>query len=177
MANIFLIGDTHFGQQSICKFLNRDGSRVRPWDDAAEMDEAMVDRWNAVVKPVDKVYHLGDVAYAKKALPIMSRLNGKKVLIRGNHDIFKLADYAAHYHDIRGSHKLGDFILSHIPVHPDAITNSWCAGNIHGHTHGNLVMDGDQPDPRYFSVCVERINYTPMALEELIQMSRARAIT
>jgi calcineurin-like phosphoesterase family protein len=176
MPNVFLIGDTHFSHAGICRFLNFDGSKVRPWDDPAEMDEAMVDRWNAVVKPHDKVYHLGDVAIAKKSLVIMSRLNGKKVLIRGNHDIFKLKDYSAYFYDIRGSHKLVNFVLSHIPLHPDAITNGWCVGNVHGHTHGNLVMLGDQPDMRYFSVCVERINYTPLALEDLLQMSRARTM-
>jgi calcineurin-like phosphoesterase family protein len=168
MPNTFLISDTHFGQEGICQFLNWDGSKVRPWDTAAEMDEAMVERWNATVGPGDKVYHLGDVAIARKSLAIMARLNGKKVLIRGNHDIFKLNDYLPHFYDIRGSHKLGNLILSHIPVHPDAITNRWCQGNVHGHTHANLVMAGDQPDPRYFNVCAERIHYTPMALDDLL---------
>lgn len=171
MPNVFLISDTHFGHEGMCKFLNWDGTKVRPWDSAAEMDEVMIERWNAVVKPTDKVYHLGDFCIARKALAIVSRLNGKKVLIRGNHDIFKLKDYAEHFYDVRGSHKLGDFILSHIPVHPEALTNRWCAGNIHGHMHNNIL-----PDPRYINVCVERTDYAPLAFEDLAEYRKSLAI-
>lgn len=162
MPTVFLISDTHFGHAGMCRFLNQDGSKVRPWDNPDEMDEAMVDNWNRVVKTGDKVYHLGDVAMAKKNLAILSRLNGRKVLIKGNHDIFKIKDYAEHFYDVRASHKLGNFILTHIPVHPDSITNRWCAGNVHGHMHNNVI-----DDPRYHNVSVERINYTPYPFDEL----------
>jgi calcineurin-like phosphoesterase family protein len=161
MPNIFLIGDTHFSQQSICEFLNADGSKVRPWDTAAEMDEAMIDRWNAVVKPGDKVYHFGDVTSTRKGIATMAKLNGRKVLIRGNHDIFKL----------------GNLVLSHVPIHPDAITNRWCNGNVHGHLHGKLVMADGFPDPRYVNICVERIYYTPATLEDVLRMVRHPEIT
>jgi len=180
MASVFLIGDSHFGHKNICHFTNYDGSRVRPWDLVEEMDEAMVERWNNVVHPCDKVYHLGDFAMTKAALlSISPRLNGTKVLIRGNHDIFKLKDYAQFFKDVRGSHKLGDFILSHIPVHPDSITNRWCKGNVHGHMHNNVVMVEREmetgigifpemvPDLRYINVSVERINFTPVPFENV----------
>ena len=172
MSNVFLIGDTHFGHQKIYEFLNFDGSKVRPWATAEEGDEIMVERWNAVVGPHDKVYHLGDVAIAKRSLATLERLNGKKVLIRGNHDIFKLNDYAKYFYDIRGSHKLSDYVLSHVPVHVDTITNRWCRGNIHGHLHNNLIRvegssDNVVVDTRYINVSVERINYAPIALEAI----------
>ena len=89
MPNIFLIADTHFAHQNMYTFTNYDGTRCVPWDTAEEGDEFMVDRWNAVVRPEDKVYHLGDVAMHKAGLATW-RLNGTKVLIRGNHDIYKL---------------------------------------------------------------------------------------
>lgn len=161
MPDIFLIADTHFGHKNILGFQNYDGTRVRPWDDVKEMDEAMVERWNSVVRLYDKVYHLGDVAIAKSSLDIMRRLNGRKVLIRGNHDIFKLGDYAKHFYDIRGSHKLDNFIMSHMPIHPESVAR-WCKGNIHGHLHNNVLGD-----PRYLNVSVERINYTPIAFEDI----------
>jgi calcineurin-like phosphoesterase family protein len=100
--NVFIVSDTHFGHANICKFTCR-GVRLRPWDRIEDHDEALVANWNAVVKPTDKVYHLGDVAIAKKSLDILSRLHGDKILIRGNHDIFKLEDYAKHFRDIRAS--------------------------------------------------------------------------
>jgi calcineurin-like phosphoesterase family protein len=173
MPSVFLIGDTHFGHANMLTFTNWDGSKVRPFQTVEEMDETMVERWNSVVKPHDKVYHLGDVAIAKRSLATVARLNGRKVLIRGNHDIFKLKDYTEHFYDIRGSHKLGDFILSHIPIHPESLSR-WCKGNVHGHLHNNVVNQvldiyagRETPDPRYFNVSVERINYTPVALEEI----------
>ena len=96
MGNIFLTADTHFSHAGVCKFLRHDGTKLRPWDNPEEMDEFMVERWNKVVRPNDKVYHLGDVVIARKALAILDRLNGDKVLIKGNHDIFKITDYLKH---------------------------------------------------------------------------------
>lgn len=49
MTNVFLVSDTHFGHQNICKFKNNDGTPLRPWDDVAEMDEEMVKRWNDTI--------------------------------------------------------------------------------------------------------------------------------
>lgn len=173
--NIFLISDTHWGHRGVTEFLNDDGTKLRPWDNVEEMDEALVENWNKVVRPKDKVYHLGDVVINRKALKIMERLNGEKVLIRGNHDIFRLEEYTPYFYDIRGSHKLDNFILSHIPIHENSVAR-WCGGNIHGHLHnervrrrmmeyGNCV--GTEVDPRYYCVSVEQINYTPIAFEDL----------
>lgn len=186
MPSVFLISDTHLGHANMLTFKNWDGSPVRAFSSVEEMDETIVDNWNRVVKPGDKVYHLGDAVMNKKSLPIFSRLNGKKVLIKGNHDTCTLKQYAEHFYDIRGSHLLDNFILSHIPVHPAALEARWCNGNIHGHLHNNLVMMDqvadsgigefiDQvPDPRYFNMSVERINYTPVAFEDLVLSARNR---
>lgn len=166
MPNVFLIADTHFGHQNMYTFMNYDGTKVRPWDTAEEGDEFMVDNWNATVRPEDKVYHLGDVAMHKNGLATMARLNGTKVLVRGNHDIYRLLDYARYFKDVRGSHKLDNYVLTHMPIHPDAVAH-WCEGNIHGHLHNNLVGDC-----RYLNVSVERINYTPIAFEDIETLRR-----
>ena len=43
MPAVFLVSDTHFGHAGVCRFTRNDGcTPLRPWDDAAEMDEAMV---------------------------------------------------------------------------------------------------------------------------------------
>ena len=89
--NIFFTSDTHFAHENMCKFLDYDGERVRPFNNCKECDELMIQNWNEVVKPQDKIYFLGDLAFNKnEADKIMPRLNGKKCLIRGNHDLFKL---------------------------------------------------------------------------------------
>lgn len=182
MGNVFLISDTHFGHQKACEFLNNDGSKMRPWDNSEEMNEAMVKNWNSVVGPKDKVYHLGDVVIGRKHLKTLERLNGDKVLIRGNHDIFKLVDYLPYFRDIRAVHKLDDFVMSHIPIHPDSLGRY--KANVHGHLHSNKVMgarwyrDGenewqvayDIPHSKYLCVSVEQINYTPISLEAVIKL-------
>lgn len=163
MAETFLISDTHFGHGNICRFKRDDGTDLRPWDDVFEMEEALIERWNDAVRPSDKVYHLGDVAIPRRGLKVLERLNGNKVLIRGNHDIFKLSDYTDYFRDVRGCHYLDRCILTHIPVHPVNLTRY--AANIHGHLHYRTVPDEKTglPDLRYYNVCVEHIDYTPIS--------------
>jgi calcineurin-like phosphoesterase family protein len=142
------------------------------------MDEFMVAAWNERVRPNDKVYHLGDVVINRKALKIMSRLNGDKVLIRGNHDIFPDVEYREYFRELRAYHVMNGMILSHIPVHPESLGRFGV--NIHGHTHANRVMvplatSGvlDRVDVRYHCVCVEQTDFAPILFEDVIERIRA----
>lgn len=175
MPASFLVSDTHFGHQGVCRFLRDDGTKLRPWDTAEEMDEEMVRRWNETVRPNDKVYHLGDVVINKKALQTLSRLNGDKVLIKGNHDIFKLEDYTPYFRDIRGYHVMNGMILSHIPVHESALYRF--GTNVHGHTHSNRVMINGEIDIRYHCVCVEQTDFAPILFEDVIKRIEAEGGT
>ena len=173
MPSVFLTSDTHFGHAGVCRFMQNDGvTKLRPWTDPDEMDEEMVKRWNETVKPTDKVYHLGDVVINRKALKIMHRLNGDKVLIRGNHDIFKDDDYREHFRELRAYHVMNGMILSHIPLHPESLGRFGV--NIHGHTHSNRVMTWHPTkqhpvvDPRYHCVCVEQTDFRPILFEDVI---------
>lgn len=169
MPAVFLVSDTHFGHHGVCKFTKEDGSKLRPWTDPDEMDEEMVKRWNETVRPNDKVYHLGDVVINRKALKTLSRLNGDKVLIKGNHDIFRMEDYTPYFRDIRGYHVMNNMILSHIPVHPTS--KGRFAANIHGHLHYHKVMttDGNSVDPWYHCVCVEQTDFKPILFEHVLK--------
>lgn len=158
--NIFLISDTHFGHVGVTVFKDREGNKLRPWDTVREMDKALIENWNKVVRPQDKVYHLGDVIINRKAFSTLMLLNGQKVLIKGNHDIFRPDEYLRYFKDIRGYHVLDNFLMSHIPVHPDSIERF--KGNIHGHLHSNKINDS-----RYFNVSVEQIGFTPIAFDEV----------
>jgi calcineurin-like phosphoesterase family protein len=169
MKNIFFISDTHFSHGNICKFIREDGvTKLRPWDNVDEMDEYLVEQWNATVGPQDKVYHLGDVFINRKARFIMDRLNGDKVLIKGNHDIFQLNDYLPYFRDIRSYLVRKEFIASHIPVHYDNLHRF--KFNVHGHLHEHRVVDKwGKIDPRYLSVCVEHTEYRPRELSEITE--------
>lgn len=162
MSKIFLVADTHFGHENVLNFKREDGSPLRDFPDINFHDEYLISRWNSVVGVNDKVYHLGDVGFKSfsKLSLILGRLNGQKVLIKGNHDGFKLSQYQQYFKDIRGTHQLDKFILSHIPIHPCSISR-WKA-NIHGHVHDKSLVD-----PRYINVSVENINYTPIDFEEI----------
>lgn len=171
MPNTFIVSDTHFGHANICRFTRADGTPLRPWNDVSEMDEDMVDRWNAVVRPNDKVYHLGDVVIGRKHLDIMSRLNGDKVLIKGNHDILKIDDYLKYFRDVRGCHVMDNMIMTHIPVHTSS--KGRFKANVHGHTHGNVVVDHEgNPDSWYIPVSVEHTNYAPIPFEQIRAYAR-----
>ena len=167
MPSVFLVSDTHFGHAGVCRFLRDDGTKLRPWDDPEKMDEDMIKLWNDTVRPNDKVYHLGDVVMHRKSLSIMHRLNGDKVLIKGNHDIFKLGDYIPYFRDIRAYHVMNNMILSHIPIHPES--KGRFNANIHGHLHANRVKKDDKIDPWYFNVSVEQIDYKPILFEEVLE--------
>lgn len=181
MPAVWLVSDTHFGHEKTCTVFKRDdGSQLRPFSSAEEMDEAMVARWNERVRPNDKIYHLGDVVISRRHLNTLSRLNGDKVLIRGNHDIFKLEDYTQYFRDVRGYHVMNGMLLSHIPPHPQQLGRFRTA--IHGHLHSNRVMKargvdartgtvlyGNDIDPRYHSVCVEQTDFAPILFEDVLK--------
>lgn len=170
MSNIFLCSDHHFHHAGILQFLRADGvTKLRDFDSVDEMDEYMVQQHNSVVRPKDKVYFLGDVTMGKtaKSLEILGRLNGQKVLIRGNHDLCSASQYLVYFKDIRGYHQFEGMFLSHVPIHTESL-GKWGL-NVHGHLHANrvLVPDGSV-DTRYQSVCMEQLDdYTPISLEQL----------
>ena len=176
-VNRFVISDHHLGHtNSWEKFKLEDGSPLRPFSSNEEMNETMIERHNAKVKEQDTVYFLGDVVINKKYLELVKRMNGRKILVRGNHDIFgDELYYDAGFEQIHGVRVFVDkFILSHIPLHPDCVTERFRV-NVHGHLHANQVMswqviDEDivyKPDPRYLCVCVEQTDYTPLHFDEV----------
>jgi calcineurin-like phosphoesterase family protein len=178
MPAIFLVSDTHFGHTGVCKFTRNDGvTKLRPWDNADEMDEEMIKRWNETVRPNDKVYHLGDVVINRKALKTLHRLNGDKVLIRGNHDIFRDDEYRLFFRELRAYHVMNGMILSHIPIHPESLGRF--GTNIHGHLHATRVMiqkhakATPEIDPRYHCVCVEQTDFRPILFEDVIKRIQA----
>jgi calcineurin-like phosphoesterase family protein len=159
-VTIFFTADTHFGDHRMINI------HRRPFASAAAMDEAIVAGWNAVVRPADEVWHLGDVARRSADVPgLLARLNGTKHLVRGNNDApatgeapgwATVQDYAELTHD-------GVLlVLCHYPF------RSWNGQhrrsiNLHGHSHGKL-----KPMPRQFDVGVDLRAYRPTMLAELI---------
>lgn len=166
----FFIADTHLFHENIVKFTLEDDKPLRPFSTIEEMHQTMEERWNETVPTSARVYVLGDVCMGPhRNLDFFDRLNGKKVLIRGNHDIFKLSQYSRVFKDIRGAHQLNSGILmTHIPIHPNCI-GRWKV-NVHGHLHSLSI-----PDSRYICVSAEQTNYRPVSVEEIWQMQKKKS--
>lgn len=80
---IYFTSDLHLGHENILRFANR------PFGSVEEMNRTLIANYNALVREEDTVYILGDLTYRiplTEAEPLIAKLNGKKHLIKGNHD-------------------------------------------------------------------------------------------
>ena len=150
----FYIGDTHFGHENIVKYCGR------PFKHALDMEETIIKNWNSAVGKNDTVYHLGDFSlyYSNvEKQQMLDRLNGRKVLIIGNHDIYRIGHWKKLGVEAHKKFIVHDgLILSHVPIMFPELPN------VHGHTHGN-VHRGEIPEHGVFvCVSVEAIRYTPV---------------
>lgn len=109
MENTYLVSDTHF----VNSYYKDD--RYREY----------ISQWNAIVRPNDTVIHLGDVTSPmtnEKVLMILDELNGKKVLVLGNHDgLWQNVEYRnleRYFANIYTHYMIDDVLLTHAPVCP-----------------------------------------------------------
>ena len=165
MSDIWIISDTHFGHANILKFTDKSGNLIRPsFDNVDHMDECIADNWNSVVKDGDIVYHLGDVYY-DQGHKILSKLKGRKRLVLGNHDNGKASYIQVNFQKVLMWRMFPEFglLLTHVPVHESTLQRGDITlKNVHGHIHQRKLEDS-----RYHNVSVERINYTPVHIEDL----------
>lgn len=175
--DIWVTSDTHFNHANILNFKDDKGNPVRSFSSVEEMNETMIERWNEVVKPHDQIIHLGDVFFGHIDWVVNNwhRLNGKKRLIVGNHDdipnivkrdMFQKVEMWRVFNE-------NNLLLTHVPVshqtifHDRVAHNKKPLTNVHGHIHNN-----DSPQGRYFNVCVEKTDYRPVHLDELIKIAK-----
>lgn len=135
-AEVYMVGDPHFFHEGIIDHA------LRPFRNAPEMNEALVENWNATVGPKDEVYVLGDFFWTgrDRAEKLLRRLHGHKFVLRGNHD--KTAHQLRHrfmwfkdvYEGDLGGHR---FFMSHY-AHRTWPKSHRGAYHVHGHSHGTL---------------------------------------
>jgi len=153
MSNIFITADLHLGHESAVTF--------RGFSSQTEHDETIISNWNSRVGKNDSTFILGDVVFGQKNLPLLSRLNGTKKLVMGNHDKYPIRSYLPYFTQIYGVVRYKGCILSHIPVHPGEFPRF--TYNIHGHLHDKAI-----PDPRYICVSLEQTEYFPLLWADLV---------
>lgn len=164
MSKIFVCADLHFGHKNIIKYENR------PFENVSHMNEQLIKNWNKVVKPKDTVYVLGDVSFAgnRETKELLSRLNGRKILIMGNHDrersIHKWQelgfDWASPYPIVYNEY----IVLMHKP--PTYFNDACPYFYVYGHVHG--TPDYQSHTQTSACVSIERLNYSPVLLEDVI---------
>lgn len=164
MAKIYLISDTHW--DDFGEIIRYEG---RPFKDGEEMNITLIENWNQVVEPDDIIYHLGDFSSNCDVIhnrAILDKLNGHKRLIMGNHDrhlSVKEWIEAGFEEAYPLPVILNDFfILSHEPCY---VSVSSPYANIFGHVHGNPAYK--DYSSRSYCVCVERIGYAPILLDNV----------
>jgi calcineurin-like phosphoesterase family protein len=163
MSSIWVTSDTHLNHANMLTW----GLSGRPeFSSVEEMNETIIDRWNSVVRPGDKVYHLGDVFFGSKDWFKVNwpRLNGSKRLVVGNHDDVRWLSSGGFFKKVSMWRFFKDFglVLTHVPIHEASIVGGLDTVNVHGHIHRQSA-----PSRRHRNVCVEETNYTPVNLEEL----------
>lgn len=169
---LYFTADLHFGHEKIIKHVGR------PFQSVEEMDSKLIRNWNQVIKPEDEVYILGDFTMKgpKFAAEILRQLNGRKYLIRGNHDKFAdrqefsqdLFEWVRDYSELTWNNY--KFILFHYPI---LEWNEYFRGsiNLHGHQHNHEEYNLENRKNRIYryDVGVDANKMRPVSIEQIMK--------
>lgn len=169
MQKTFFTSDTHFFHKNIIKYENR------PFDNVHEMNEQLIKNWNERVSLIDNVYILGDFSFGKpeETAEVLSRLNGNKYLIRGNHDYSRLVNHdlvQQHFVWIKDYYELRinglSIALFHFPIliwDKQDYNSLHFYGHIHSGTHRGVAELKNA-----YNVGMDVNNLAPVELEEIL---------
>ena len=183
MGNVFVCSDWHFmhDRQFIWS--------ARGFNNVHEMNEAIIKRHNAVVKPDDDVYVLGDLALGgseqeilESAQRLIEQINGRIHIILGNHDSPKRIEMYKKCINVvevtyatmlkyRGYH----FFLTYYPcmtANLEKETLKQCIISISGHTHSTNPFYNDIPF--MYNCAMDAHNCTPVLLDDAIEEMKAK---
>jgi len=164
MNDIFIGSDHHIGHRNILNFC----PSSRPFETVEEMDNAIIERHNSLVKPEDEMYFLGDFSFSSvdRTCEVLAQMNGNKTYLFGNHcrvmkdhKISKYFKQMQKYMEIKVDNK--DIILFHFPI---LEWNKCHRGSYHffGHLHSNLVRG------RSMDIGLDSNNCYPHNVRELL---------
>lgn len=170
MSHVYFIGDLHFGHSNIHVFRNQFPSEK-------VHRQFLMDTWSETIRKRDVVYVMGDAAFTQEGLDSIATLSGKKILIRGNHDLLPTESYLEVFDEVYGALAYKGLWLTHIPIHESEL---YGRTNVHGHchrggpttVHANLnsfrgVQMGEKAT--YFNTCCEHLPtpFKPIRMDEM----------
>lgn len=172
MSNIYVQSDTHFSHHNIRTLCNR------PFESTEEMDKYMIDRWNSCVKSGDLVYHLGDICwYNCDHEDLLRRLNGQKILIKGNHDSKKVQKCHL-WQSVKSDLNI---TINKVHVHgyhyPLREWNKKFHGGVHfyGHVHNNIPrVEGSWEVGVDNPVNILKYDWAPIPIEEAVELAQTK---
>ena len=164
---IYFTSDLHLGHRGIIELCDR------PFESVDEMNQTLIRNWNSIVNKNDTVYILGDLTHkltVSEANEIIRTLNGKKVLIKGNHDKGYdeiLFEEICDFKEV--TFNSVSFSLMHYPMMSWPKSHRGCI-HLHGHMHNkqeyNLKMK--EEGIRRYDVGVDANYYTPVLLQTIL---------
>ena len=171
---IYYTSDLHIGHFNAIRLCNR------PYKTVEDMNDDMIKRWNIKVDPNDDVYILGDMFFKfddiQQVKDILKKLNGRKHLIKGNHDKFlKQIRWQDYFESLDVYKEIDDngrmVCMFHYPIEEwnGYYRNSYM---LYGHVHDN--MDNIKKHPRKFNVGVDVNEFEPKTLDELIERNKTK---
>lgn len=171
---LFFTSDPHFGHTNIIKFCNR------PFKDVEEMNESIIENWNNKVGEDDDIIIGGDLFFHSrynKCKEILERLNGKKYLVYGNHDIKNyLPTLNSYFEEVSSgmyitTDKIGIYI-SHFPLLCFPERNWNLFGHVHLTKHKYTGSDKSKLinlSPNQYDIGCDLNNYTPISYNEVAE--------
>lgn len=186
MSKIFYIADWHYAHANVMHYDSR------PFKSVDEMNEALIKNWNNVVSPEDTVYILGDMFWCNttEAINVLDKLNGQKILVKGNHDRCRDLEFNKRfvkideYMEIKDDGR--DVVLCHYPI-PCFKNHFYGWYHLYGHVHTSFeynMMEHDKylMEELYEKPCnmynvgamVKYMNYTPRTLNEIVFASELK---
>lgn len=158
---IYFTSDTHFFHKNIIEYCDR------PFLNVEMMNEGLIEKWNRRVLPEDTVYHIGDVSFGKfgPTQEIIKRLNGHKILIKGNHDrsperMIEIG-FQECYKTLYLQTEKGMAYLQHEPA-ANGIWGDLAEFQICGHVHNDWKVK-----EKWYNAGVDVWEWEPKTLEEL----------
>lgn len=160
MSLVYVTSDWHLGHTGISnKFRNQ-------FEDDHHHDHHIVETARSYLTKRDLLICVGDMAFTVEGMEKIQSLPGRKILVRGNHDVLPEQWYRDTFEAVHGAWSYKGFWITHIPIHPMEL---YRRPNIHGHCHagGPAELQTGEKYDKYFNAILEFNDYKPVLFNNI----------